>query len=98
MTSPDMMSRPSASRILSHPFLKMVKSRSNTDLGIELRKAKEKIKSLERILTKNELLQVVEGNANETKQTGKPTELGTSSDIKSPRRLTRGIKRSLSTL
>lgn len=98
MTSPDMMSRPSASRILSHPFLKMVKSRSNTDLGIELRRAKEKIKSLElQLLTKNEL-QIVEGTTNERKQTGKQTELVTNTEMKSPRRLTRGIKRSLSTL
>ena len=55
MTSPDMMSRPSASRILAHPFLRNLsqKSRSNMDLQKELREAKKRLKELEEQLLLN---------------------------------------------
>lgn len=49
MISPDVMSRPSARRILSHPFVRKLskKKRSNYEMQKELKAARQRLKELE---------------------------------------------------
>ncbi len=54
MVSPDVLSRPSANRILAHPFIRNLRNRSssNTQLFKQLRDAKRKVRELEKQLEK----------------------------------------------